>query len=134
MVLHRGLDVRDTGAAVPSCDLYPCPAVRPTRSKRISPLPAYLRMFLANSETAVAMPWQSAREKPISSAKREAAINERVASDSELIRSCSLEPLILPVLSVIAIRCRAQLIHDAEGVVEVHRGHDVIRFGAELHE
>ena len=28
MVLHRGFDVRDTGAAVPSCDLYPCPAVR----------------------------------------------------------------------------------------------------------
>ena len=61
------------------------------RSMTISPLPAYLRMFLANSETAVAMLWQSGREKPISSAKREAAINERVASDSELIRSRNLD-------------------------------------------
>ena len=43
-------------------------------------------MFLANSETAVEIELQSCFENPMSLAKFDAAINERVASASERIR------------------------------------------------
>src|SRR3954454_7998561 len=97
-----------------------------TTRSAISPLPAYVVMFRATSEMAVASSVRSVLEKPSSVPIARASCRARTTSASDSIGTRTL--------SAGATRLPADLLlQEREPLLEVERGVDVLEVHAELH-